>query len=282
MKKIFFHGLFLFLLVSCQKTISNTVTPPLPAQTLTDVSYGSDAAQKMDLYLPAGRTDTTKLIILVHGGAWYQGDKSDFTVYVSSLQQRLPGYAVANIDYRLATVATNHFPAQENDVQAAVNFLIQKSSDYHIGQKIVLLGASAGGHLVLLQAYKHYLPQIKAVVDFFGPTNMTALYKETTDPSLLSVFQLLMNGSPSTDPALYQQSSPINYVSAQSPPTIILHGGIDPLVNISESDSLNAKLQRFGVISQMIVYPAEGHGWTGATLDDSFNKIQAFLTANVH
>ena len=70
-------------------------------------------------------------------------------------------------------------------------------------------------------------------------------------------------------------------MTAQSPPTIILHGGTDIVVSPSQSLSLNVKLSISGVIREYIVYPTEGHGWVGANLTDSFNKIQAFLAANV-
>src|SRR4051812_25914998 len=131
MKKIFLFYI-LVLLVSCQKGVTTDQQPTLQAQTFTNVSYGNDGAQKMDLYLPAGRTtDSTKLMIVVHGGAWVEGDKSDMDVYLPDLQRRWPGYAIANINYRLATQSANHFPSQENDMKSAVDFLLQKSGDYH-------------------------------------------------------------------------------------------------------------------------------------------------------
>src|SRR6188508_2236895 len=145
MKNGFILFCFVLVITSCQK--ENEITPDLaiPAETLNNVSYGSDAAQKMDIYLPAGRkTDSTKLVIMVHGGAWLEGDKNDFAPYVTILKQRLPGYAIANINYRLATTSGNFFPTQENDMKAAIDFLLQKTGDYAISQKIVLLGASAG------------------------------------------------------------------------------------------------------------------------------------------
>jgi acetyl esterase/lipase len=269
-------------LFACKKETSNN-NQALPVQTLLNVSYGSDAAQKMDLYLPAGRTeDSTKLIVLVHGGAWITGDKSDFTGFVPTLQQRLPHYAIANINYRLATNTTNHFPAQENDMKAAIDFLMQKTAEYQISQKLVLLGASSGGHLAALQAYKYNTPKIKAVVDFYGPIDMADLYNDVTDPLIKSYIQNLMSGTPVINPTLYQQSSPINFVNAQSPPTIILHGAIDELVSVEQSIGLKNKLQSVGVINQLLIYPDQGHDiWPSATMNDAFDKIEIFLKTNV-
>ena len=276
----------LFLgVVACKKSSSDTSKGPLSAQTLTDVSYGTDATQKMDLYLPAGRnSDSTKLVIMVHGGAWSSGDKSDFLSFVPVLQQGVPGCAVANIDYRLATAVTNHFPAQETDMKAAVDFLVRKSGDYHISQKFILLGASSGAHMALLQAYKYATPKVRAVVDFFGPTDMVGMYNNARSGSLTQLgIQLLMNGTPQTNPTLYKQSSPLNFVSAQSPPTIILHGDADTIVNISQSLALKASLQRAGVANEMDTYHNQGHElWAAPIMADAFAKVQVFLQANVH
>ena len=281
MRKLAFLYCFVVVLTSCQKEPAEQNNEPRPAQTIMNVSYGNDAAQKMDLYLPAGRTDTTKLIIMVHGGAWIEGDKSDFTPFVPVLQQRLAGYAVANINYRLATQTANHFPTQENDMKAAVDFLVSKAGEYGISQKFVILGASACAHMALLQAYKYPNPKIKAVVDFFGPSDMTMLYNNT-DPSNQFIFAILMGGTPATNPTMYQQYSPSNFINAQTPPTIILHGEADDLVPLAQSTSLAAKLQTAGVVHQLVTYPGLGHEiWPNDKMNDAFDKIQAFLRANV-
>jgi len=276
---------YYFLLIGlvflgCQKENNSALE-----QTSLNVAYGSDPEQKMDIYLPADRSNaSTKVIVLVHGGGWTQQDKSDFTPYVDTLKKRLPGYAIFNINYRLATGSANFFPTQENDVKAAFAFIFSKIDEYKISQKFALLGASAGAHLSLLQAYKYTSPvKIKAVVDFFGPTDMVDMYNNPASswapPSAIAA---IVGGTPTSNPSLYQQSSPINFVTAQSPPTIILQGGADVLVSPSQSIALNNKLQTMGVAHQYVFYPSENHGWFGANLSDSFDKIQAFLMANVN
>jgi dipeptidyl aminopeptidase/acylaminoacyl peptidase len=101
-------------------------------------------------------------------------------------------------------------------------------------------------------------------------------------PAIVPVLEMLLGGSPASNPAMYQQSSPINFVNAQSPPTLILQGDVDPLVSPTQSAALNTKLQTMGVLHQYILYSGEGHGWVGTNLVNSFNSIQAFLTANVN
>jgi len=281
MKKFLFFSCIV-LLVSCKK---NDLNQNLASQTLTNISYGTDTSEKMDVYLPAGRSaDSTKLMVLVHGGAWISGDKSDFASFIPVIQQRFPGYAIANINYRLATVTSNHFPTQENDMKTAINFLLHKSSDYHISQKLILLGASAGAHMALLQAYKYSSPKILAVVDFFGPTDMVDLYNfYSSNVSDQALFQLLMNGTPTSNASLYAQSSPLSFVTAQSCPTIIFHGTADVVVPISESISLKNKLGSFGVANQMTSYDNVGHElWPDNILNDAYNKMEQFIKTNVH
>lgn len=276
--------IFSSILVSCQKEQSiedgNNV---VNASTIINVAYGTDPLQNMDVYLPAGRSvATTKVIILVHGGAWIFGDKSDFATFTDTLKQRFPDYAIFNINYRLSEYPNNVFPAQELDVKAAVEYIYNKRSEYLVGDKFVLLGASAGAHLCLLQAYKNSAPvKIKAVVDFFGPTDINDLYN---NPGIVTADNIaaIVGDTPGNNPAIYQQSSPVNFATATAAcPTIILQGSDDPLVNPTrQSVVLRDKLLAAGVPVQYVLYAGKGHGddWDAATFLDAFNKIQAFVT----
>jgi Esterase/lipase len=283
MRNLFLSLLMVLVFVSCQK--EDNPPPSTPAQTQLNVGYGSQAGQSMDIYLPPDRTTaSTKVIILIHGGGWSSGDKADLTPFIDTLKNRLPGYAIFNINYRLASGVSNLFPTQELDVKAAVEFIYLKRTEYKISDKFVLLGTSAGGHLSLLHAYKYSTPvKIKAVVDFFGPANMVDMYNNPA--SILAppaAVAAVVGGTPVTLPVMYQQSSPVNFITAQTPPTIILQGGIDPLVAPSQSSNLRDLLQAAGVIQQYVFYPTESHGWTGANMKDSFDKIGLFLAANVN
>ena len=268
------------LFSSCVKPVE-TVKNSHPAETFLNVAYGTDSKQKMDIYLPANRNaDSTGLIVAIHGGGWNEGDKADFTQYVKELQKLLPGYAFANINYRLFDLGTggNKFPTQENDVKEAVNFLRSKSAEYGISKDFFLLGASAGAHLALLHGYKHNtFGDIKAIISFFGPTDLVDFYKNYGDPRIPLLLFALTGTTPDQNEDVYVQSSPIHFVTAQSPPTLILHGGIDFVVPQGQSVLLKNKLEAAGVAHQYVYYPNEGHGWGGSNLVDSFNKIQAFI-----
>ena len=248
-------------------------------QDMKNIAYGSDTAQKMDIYLPANRTtDSTKLLVLIHGGGWAGGDKAEFAAAIPALQQKLPQYAIFNINYRLANQVTNHFPTQETDVQAALQHILSRTGEYGISKDVVLLGTSAGAHLALLQAYKYTSPVVpKAVISFFGPTDMADLYNRTANSYYQMGLQLLIGGTPAAKPNVFVQASPIHFVSKQSPPTLLLHGGRDGLVPVSQSKNLKEKLDKTGVPSDLVIYPNEGHGWQGANLADSYIRIESFL-----
>lgn len=278
------HFILLLFIVtfisSCKKDEGTEQDMPV---TMLNVSYGTNAQQKMDVYLPATRSVTnTKVIIMIHGGAWNAGDKADFNEYVDSLKKREPAYAIFNVNYRLANTP-DLFPAQEQDIKAALEFIYNKRSEYLISDKFVLIGASAGAHLALLLGYKYSTPvKPKAIIDFFGPTDLIELYNNPSNPLVQPLLAAVTGATPASNNTLYSQSSPINFTSSQSPPTMILHGGTDIIVPPSQSDLLNNRLISAGVTRQYISYPTEGHGWVGANLIDSFNKIQEFLAANVH
>ncbi len=268
--------------VSCKKeTSSNNGDNTLTAATYLDVSYGTDALQKMDVYLPAGRNSNTKLMIMVHGGAWALGDKTDFAAFIDTLKTRLPGYALVNINYRLSSFPNNLFPTQELDLKQAVEYIYNKRSEYSIGDNFSLIGASAGGHLSLLHAYKYQTPvKIKLVVDFFGPSDITDLYNNPGSVPQATIASIV-GATPTSDPALYQQSSPVSFITnSNACPTIILQGSNDPLVNpVRQSGRLRDLLLANQVPVQYVEYPGKGHGddWDNATYTDAFNKIQAFV-----
>jgi acetyl esterase/lipase len=269
--------------MACSKADKDNGPGNLSESTMMNVSYGADAAQKMDIYLPAGRsTASTKIMVLVHGGGWTGGDKAEFDPYLSNLRQKLPDYAFFNINYRLANNNANRFPAQENDIKAAVEFINGKLAEYNVSDKMVLLGFSAGAHLALLQGYKHTSPiKPRAVISFFGPTDLVQMHSNPISAYAPLLLEALIGATPQQNVGAYQQSSPTFFVNGSAAPTMLLHGGQDNLVAPSQSTLLRDKLQSAGVAHEYVFYPNEGHGWFGATLDDSFTKIKAFLNTHV-
>ncbi len=280
LKYSFILLLFVQCFLSCKKKDKTITDDPAIAKTTLNVSYGSDPRNKMDVYLPANRSEAnTPVMVMIHGGGWAEGDKADFTPFVDTMKRRLPQYAIFNITYRLVNNGQNLFPAQEQDVKKCIEFINSKQSAYKISGTFILIGASAGGHLALLQSYKYTsLIKVKAVVSFFGPTELTQLYNNPPNPLLPLLLFNVTGTNPTVNPTIYQQSSPVTFVVAGSSPTLLLHGGLDPLIPAWQSTLLRDKLNTLAVPNQYVLYPNGGHGdWDGPTYFDAFNKIDAFL-----
>ncbi len=276
---LLFISMFSTMTTSCKKETS------LAQQDYMNVAYGTDAAQKMDVYLPPGRTATnTKVIVFVHGGSWNAGDKADFNEGIAAIRSSLNDYAIFNINYRLAANAATRFPAQLNDIKSAIDFITTKGSEYNVNtNKIILIGASAGANLALLHAYKNNNDgRIKAVIDLFGPTELVDMYNNHPFPQAAQpLLQNFLGGTPTTNAAAYVAASPINFVNGQSVPTQIFHGMLDAVVPIAQSTALKNRLQAANVKVEMVVYQNEGHGWYGTNLLDTYAKATAFIKQNV-
>ncbi|MGZ3940502.1 MAG: hypothetical protein ACXVBK_17155, partial [Flavisolibacter sp.] len=80
------------IITSCQRNERVLVKEDLSQlKTILDLPYGKDTAQRMDIYLPANRSvNTTKSIVVIHGGGWNSGSKNDFITYLDSLRKRMP------------------------------------------------------------------------------------------------------------------------------------------------------------------------------------------------
>ena len=281
MKKIIIPLLFTVILFSCKKS-STTDMGVLAEKTSIDVAYASSSPQqKMDVYLPANRsTSTTYTVIMVHGGSWSAGDKTDFDTYIPNLKPLLGNYAIFNINYRLANGSSVLLQQQIDDINTAIDFITGKANEYTINtSKMALMGASAGAHLTLLKAFRFNTDgRIKAVVDLFGPTDMAWMYNSHPQPTFTQpIIVNVVGGTPTTNATAYTNASPINFTTATVPPTIIFHGTVDPIVPISESQKLQTKLQTMGVTNQYVVYTGEGHGWVGNNLTDTYNKSVNFI-----
>ena len=241
-----------------------------------NVSYGSDSDQVFDIYLPANRSDETKVMILVHGGGWTSGDKASMTDFKNYILQNIPDIAVVNINYRLADETTQPYPMQINDITAIINHLKDRQSEYVISDDIGFIGTSAGAHLSLLWSYAFDTEnQTKMVCSIVGPTNFTdPAYLDNSDPALQEVLDLY--GIEATTEYL-EEVSPYHQMTSGAPPTILFYGGVDPLIPTSQGISMRDKLVDLGVVHQFTLYPTEGHGWIGLNLFDTTVKLHEFI-----
>lgn len=247
----------------------------LPARELINVSYGNDPEQKMDVYLPAGRDESTKVFILVHGGGWSGGSKSDLNYVIPLLKEHFPNHAIVNINYRLATMQSPAFPKQVQDIEKVIRHL--KDSDYSISTDYAFIGTSAGAHLALLYSYRHDTEHdVKAVCSIVGPTDFTDPFY--TSHPYYNYAALYLFGDISNHQEAAIGISPALHVSPKSPATIMFYGGQDPLIPASQADRLKKKLDAHNVYNEYYLYSNGGHGnWNTQVMNDFREKLVAFF-----
>jgi acetyl esterase/lipase len=261
------------------KDLDNNLNPAEYYEEL-NIEYGNDINQKFDLYLPSNRTNTTKTMILVHGGGWSSGDKIDMNGIKDLVRQDFPNVAVVNINYRLADANNRPYPMQIDDISAIINYLKNRKADYTISEKFGFIGISAGAHLSLLWCYAFDTnTNSNMVCSIVGPTNLTdPAYLENTDPALQ---QLLNLYGDNLDLPYLEEASPYHRVTASATPTILFYGGQDPLIPTSQGIDLRDKLLDLNVVHEFTLYPDASHGFGLLELLDTWAKIKVFIQTHL-
>ncbi|GMQ25241.1 alpha/beta hydrolase [Algoriphagus sp. oki45] len=282
-KFFLFRSFWIVLFLSLAWACSSDPEPTpdfLPARELLDQAYGTNTRQKLDVYLPAGRSQTsTPLLVYIHGGAWIDGDKSEFLQFKPVLDNLFPEYAFVSVNYRLYDFITgnNKFPAQEADIISVFEFINENLADWNISDRIIISGASAGGHLALQHAYRNDFSNIEAVVAFFPPTELKELHAFNTITAL--GLESILGGKPDQIPQAYLDASPVTHLDPNDPPTIFFHGDIDTVVPISQSELLEENLNLNGINHQFTRVPNQGHGFTDETYRNLLQQARDFIDA---
>ncbi len=229
---------------------------------VTEHTYATDASKllKLDLYRQRGATYAQPIVVMVHGGSWNGGRKEQLTGANPHLARQ--GYAVAAINYRNAPKAP--FPAAVDDLFRALDYLKANAEQLHLDPKrIALVGRSAGGQIALSAAYSGREPNIRGVVGFYAPGDMVLGYNEPSSRWVLDskkVLQDYLSGSPTENPQTYTAASPVNFVNAATPVTLLIHGLLDPIVWPKQSRALAAKLHEAGRPHLLLELPWATHG----------------------
>jgi acetyl esterase/lipase len=276
--------LFIHLLISgCSKQPVDTVPSVNEDIILNNVSFGTDEAQKMDVYLPKNRTAQTKVIVFIHGGGWYMGDKREIKEGAVYFQQQ--GFTFISINYRLTrTSQHNIHPAQMEDIDKAVNTIIAKSKEWNVSDsKLVFWGGSAGSHLSMLYAYKYNnSKKIKAVISTSGPADLTDTTFINSSIGGLAVEGMITDyiGYPfSENPQAWRDASPVNYINAASVPSMFIHGTADSTVPFHQSETAFKKFQNYGLPSVLKPLPGIGHSLEGVNWAELLPLVIQFINS---
>ena len=229
------------------------------------IAYGKDPLQRLSLWpgivvQQGGRTIDTPLIVFVHGGGWKRGSKDNATGAWKIEHYPGQGHAFASIDYRLVPQATVEQQAQ--DVADAVRVLIAEADKYHIDRRrIVLMGHSAGAHLVaLVGTDERYLKRaglsfgdLAGVIPIDGAAYDVEQQIAQAGPMMRRTYMAAFR----SDTARQRTLSPIVHAAAPNAPAfLLLH--VQRQDGVAQNSALEAALQTAGTRVERREFPGEG------------------------
>lgn len=257
---------------------------------LSDVVYGKggEVDLHLDLARPKNLTAPAPCIVVIHGGAWRQGDKSMHASEIRSFAKQ--GFVSASIQYRFCP--QYRFPAQIEDVKCAVRYLRAHADKYGIDpDRIGAVGFSAGGHLSMMLGamdpddglegeggWADQPSKVQAVVSFFGPTELAA--DDLPAPSIPLV-NALIGGPKEEHLQAFRDASPLTYISPGDAPMLLFQGTEDVLVPYSQAIKMVTAMTEADVRGRVEFLIDAGHGWGGAdrelTLEATNRFFQRYL-----
>lgn len=237
----------------------------------------------VDIYMPPKQKGARAkpLIIYIHGGGWIGGhtrQAAAFTNFPQVLAKLASeGFVVASLEYRLAAEA--RYPAQLQDVRAAIRFLKTNAAKYGIdSSRVALWGGSAGGHLAALGAATCGLdgidekPQapgsecVQGAVIWYGVFDYAAMIgpmiaRGETGPVML----LGCETAASCPAAKLAAASAVTFLDVKDPPFLLIHGMADKVVPVDQSNIAYDRMKAVGINVEKITMPGIDHSWIGGT-----------------
>jgi acetyl esterase/lipase len=308
----FFFLLFSTVIMAQSKDLNIEKTAIQSSKYWLDVDYAGDGiiGHRLDIHLPKNGKAPFPIVVVVYGSAFFSNSSKANTFKEGLGRQLLQnGFAVVSINHRSSKDAI--FPAQINDVKAAIRFIRANASKFSMNNQFIgITGWSSGGHLSALtgttnttKTYKMEHPDasgnngldidiegnigqftqtsshVNAVVDWFGPTDFLIMDKcgsTMNHDDVKSPESSLIGGAIQDNKEKTALANPITYVNSKNPHFLIFHGDKDPLVPHCQSEKLYEKLQKEGVKSELIIIKNGGHG-PGVMIDAYYDKMMAFF-----
>ena len=248
---------------------------------------------KLDVYVPYEPPPSMPVLLLIHGGGWVVDTRESTSL--TALPYMQMGFAVVNIDYRLAREALA--PAAVEDALCALQWVGRNAKRYHFDlDKVVVTGASAGGHLALATGmipsdspltnqcahneptwsgpYTNPAPKVAAIVNWFGITDVADMLQGPNTRS----YAVAWFGSMDGRMELARRLSPLSYVRKDGPAVLTIHGDADPLVPYAHALSLQQAMDKAGEKNRLFTIKGGGHGgFTPEQSQQAYGAVRDFL-----
>jgi acetyl esterase/lipase len=272
-----------------------------------DLNYGGDTMvyHRLDIYLPEIQKPVYPVVIIIYGSAWFANDLKGADLKTLGKALLYGGFAVVTPNHRSSKDAK--FPAQINDIKAAIRFIRANAAKYQLDTSFIgITGSSSGGQLAALAGTSRFVKQytynaetvdieggvgtctdysssVDAVVDWFGPTDflvMDSCGSKMVHDAPGSPESNLIGGPIQNNKDKCALANPITYVDTNDPPFLIFHGDKDPLVPHCESEILYYALQKAKIRSQFFLVPDGQHG-PGVLVDEYLKMMVDFFTTEL-
>ncbi|MGV6828963.1 MAG: alpha/beta hydrolase fold domain-containing protein [Flavobacteriales bacterium] len=246
---------------------------------LENIHYGQGSQQICDIYLPENRSvEFTKIIILIHGGSWISGDKTDMNEFLNMINCINENYAVVNMNYTLANNSIPAFPNQFIEIETLLNSLTENSNELQILPEFALVGQSAGGHLALMYDYIYDLEnRVKAVCTLGAPTDFTNEDFQDRPNFYTHLMSLIDESAYPENSDFISLLSPALQVNSYSSPTLIFQGNLDNIVPVDNAWVLNDNLQVFEIEKKLVLFNTGHSNWNSVIMQSVKNKLKNYL-----
>ncbi len=265
-----------------------------------DLNYADDGQvyHNLDIYLPEMEKPAYKAIIVIYGSAWFGNNMKQFAFDAYGKQLLESGFAVIAINHRSSSDAA--YPAQINDVKAAIRFVRANARQYNIDASFIgITGFSSGGHLASLAGatngvkeqtlnnitveiegaignHTSFSSAVNAVVDWFGPIDMARMDdckgpKEGNSPEAA-----LIRGNPAHNLDMIALLNPITFLDEKDPKFLVIHGEADNVVPHCQSELFSKALKEKGLLGEFISVPGGEHGPVTFN-EQTFKKMTDFF-----
>lgn len=254
--------------------------------TVYDIPYSraNSIELRLDLAYPVEGEGPFPAVVVLYGGAWRMGNKWGNRPTLIEFAKR--GYVAISPQYRHCP--RDVFPAQVHDVKAAVRWLRTHAEEYRIdSDHIGAMGFSSGGHLSLMlgvtgpeDGLEGEIPpgspssKVQAVVNYFGPSDLTATDVPDIAAGLVRDF---LGAKPREHRDLAARASPVTFLTKDDAAILGFHGTKDPLVPYDQSIRLADGMTRVGIPGRVELIIGAGHGWTGPEMRRTMNNTYAFF-----
>jgi acetyl esterase/lipase len=233
----------------------------------------------------AATAEKLPAVVCIHGGGFRAGERNRWNDLCKKLAAR--GYVAVTVTYRLAP--KYQFPAAVYDVKAAVRWLKTHADKFHIDpERIASLGDSAGGHLAQFLGVTGDVPQfegetapggvssrVACVVNYYGPSDFTKSYGKSVDAA--EVLPLFLGGDLEHARHRHIIASPINWVTPDAAPTLLLHGTQDQYVNYEQAIWMRDRLKSADVEVELVSFEGAKHGFGGQDAQRAEQAALEFL-----